>query len=122
MAWPRRFHAPGWTFTFADGYACAVISVAPSPTGKLFATGSGDMRARIWRSVLFSAYCALLYLTTLSVSTLVSPTVIRPLWVLERCDWLFRLKMLIWLPFFAPEFQIASHVGADLYHEPQLSP
>ena len=26
-----------------------VISVAPSPTGNLFATGSGDMRARIWR-------------------------------------------------------------------------
>jgi hypothetical protein len=29
----------------------AVISVAPSPTGGLFATGSGDMRARIWRLV-----------------------------------------------------------------------
>lgn len=28
-----------------------VISVAPSPTGNLFATGSGDMRARIWRWV-----------------------------------------------------------------------
>ena len=28
-----------------------VISVAPSPTGELFATGSGDMRARIWRFV-----------------------------------------------------------------------
>lgn len=27
----------------------AVISVAPAPTGNLFATGSGDMRARIWR-------------------------------------------------------------------------
>jgi glucose repression regulatory protein TUP1 len=26
-----------------------VISVAPSPTGGVFATGSGDMRARIWR-------------------------------------------------------------------------
>lgn len=26
-----------------------VISVAPSPTKNLFATGSGDMRARIWR-------------------------------------------------------------------------
>ena len=26
-----------------------VISVAPAPTGNLFATGSGDMRARIWR-------------------------------------------------------------------------
>lgn len=29
----------------------AVISVAPSPMGGLFATGSGDMRARIWRLV-----------------------------------------------------------------------
>lgn len=27
----------------------AVISVAPSPMGNLFATGSGDMKARIWR-------------------------------------------------------------------------
>jgi glucose repression regulatory protein TUP1 len=27
----------------------AVISVAPSPVGGLFATGSGDMKARIWR-------------------------------------------------------------------------
>ena len=27
----------------------AVISVAPSPVGTLFATGSGDMKARIWR-------------------------------------------------------------------------
>ena len=26
-----------------------VISVAPSPKGELFATGSGDMRARIWK-------------------------------------------------------------------------
>ena len=26
-----------------------VISVAPSPMGGLFATGSGDMKARIWR-------------------------------------------------------------------------
>ena len=25
-----------------------VISVAPSPSGGLFATGSGDMKARIW--------------------------------------------------------------------------
>ena len=28
---------------------CLVISVAPSPVGELFATGSGDMRARIWK-------------------------------------------------------------------------
>ena len=28
---------------------CSVISVAPSPQGELFATGSGDMRARIWK-------------------------------------------------------------------------
>lgn len=32
----------------------AVISVAPAPTGNLFATGSGDMRARIWRYVPLS--------------------------------------------------------------------
>lgn len=30
-----------------------VISVAPSPVGNLFATGSGDMKARIWRLALF---------------------------------------------------------------------
>jgi glucose repression regulatory protein TUP1 len=30
-----------------------VISVAPSPTGQLFATGSGDLRAKIWRLVTF---------------------------------------------------------------------
>lgn len=35
----------------ADNSGHLVISVAPSPTGELFATGSGDMRARIWRSV-----------------------------------------------------------------------
>ena len=29
-----------------------VISVAPSPKGELFATGSGDMRARIWKYVI----------------------------------------------------------------------
>lgn len=29
-----------------------VISVAPSPQGELFATGSGDKAARIWRLVL----------------------------------------------------------------------
>jgi hypothetical protein len=28
---------------------CPVISIAPSPTGKLFATASGDLRARIWK-------------------------------------------------------------------------
>lgn len=39
-----------------------VISVAPSPSGGLFATGSGDMRARIWRSVL--SWC--LHLPTIS--------------------------------------------------------
>lgn len=32
-------------------YLVPVISVAPSPSGNLFATGSGDMRARIWRFV-----------------------------------------------------------------------
>lgn len=30
-----------------------VISVAPSPTGSMFATGSGDCRARIWRLVFY---------------------------------------------------------------------
>ena len=30
-------------------FAALVISVAPCPTGELFATGSGDMKARIWR-------------------------------------------------------------------------
>ena len=29
-----------------------VISVAPSPKGELFATGSGDMRARIWKYIV----------------------------------------------------------------------
>lgn len=38
--------------TLANAPRLSVISVAPSPTGKLFATGSGDMRARIWRQVL----------------------------------------------------------------------
>ena len=32
----------------------AVISVAPSPMGTLFATGSGDMKARIWRYMPYS--------------------------------------------------------------------
>ena len=31
------------------GVCLLVISVAPSPMGQLFATGSGDMKARIWR-------------------------------------------------------------------------
>jgi general transcriptional corepressor TUP1 len=31
-----------------QGHKNSVISVAPCPTGSLFATGSGDMRARIW--------------------------------------------------------------------------
>ena len=34
-----------------QGHKNSVISVAPSPTGNMFATGSGDMKARIWRSV-----------------------------------------------------------------------
>ncbi|KAB8252371.1 WD40-repeat-containing domain protein [Aspergillus flavus] len=34
------------------GHENSVISVAPSPTGSLFATGSGDMSARIWRYIL----------------------------------------------------------------------
>lgn len=35
-----------------QGHKNSVISVAPSPVpGGLFATGSGDMRARIWRFV-----------------------------------------------------------------------
>jgi general transcriptional corepressor TUP1 len=31
-----------------QGHKNSVISVAPCPTGNLFATGSGDMKARIW--------------------------------------------------------------------------
>ena len=31
-----------------QGHKNSVISVAPSPTGGLFATGSGDKEARIW--------------------------------------------------------------------------
>ena len=34
-----------------QGHKNSVISVAPCPTGALFATGSGDMKARIWRYV-----------------------------------------------------------------------
>lgn len=40
-----------------QGHKNSVISVAPSPVqGGLFATGSGDMRARIWRFVLSEHY------------------------------------------------------------------
>jgi len=40
-------HAMMW---LVSGLICiAVISVAPSPMDGLFATGSGDMKARIWR-------------------------------------------------------------------------
>ena len=35
--------------TRVDSNVSLVISVAPSPTGGVFATGSGDMRARIWK-------------------------------------------------------------------------
>lgn len=31
-----------------QGHKNSVISVAPCPTGHMFATGSGDMKARIW--------------------------------------------------------------------------
>lgn len=41
----------GW---FADFLFFAVISVAPSPMGGLFATGSGDMKARIWRYSIYN--------------------------------------------------------------------
>ena len=41
----------GNTQLMLQGHKNSVISVAPSPQGRLFATGSGDMRARIWRSV-----------------------------------------------------------------------
>lgn len=40
--------------TYADICACTVISVAPSPMGGLFATGSGDMKARIWRYSVYN--------------------------------------------------------------------
>src|SRR5215472_6621859 len=45
-------------WTDADGYA--VNSVAHSPTGNLFATGSSDLCARIWRYVLIG-HISLLY-------------------------------------------------------------
>ena len=41
--WYIKMSVPLTTITFK------VISVAPSPQGELFATGSGDMRARIWK-------------------------------------------------------------------------
>lgn len=44
-------HLPGQnsSLTKANTRSHTVISVAPSPNGGLFATGSGDMKARIWR-------------------------------------------------------------------------
>lgn len=39
----------GNTQVMLQGHKNSVISVAPSPTGNYFATGSGDMRARIWQ-------------------------------------------------------------------------
>jgi len=36
------------TLLMLQGHKNSVISVAPSPVGKLFATGSGDYKARIW--------------------------------------------------------------------------
>jgi len=38
----------GQTQLMLQGHKNSVISVAPSPTGNFFATGSGDTRARIW--------------------------------------------------------------------------
>jgi glucose repression regulatory protein TUP1 len=32
-----------------QGHKNSVISVSPSPNGDLFATGGGDLRARIWK-------------------------------------------------------------------------
>ena len=44
--------ATGEAQLMLQGHKNSVISVAPSPVrGGLFATGSGDMRARIWRYV-----------------------------------------------------------------------
>ncbi|KAL6719582.1 general transcription repressor [Lecanora helva] len=39
----------GDTQLMLQGHKNSVISVAPSPQGDFFATGSGDMRARIWK-------------------------------------------------------------------------
>ncbi len=38
----------GQTQLMLQGHKNSVISVAPSPAGSYFATGSGDTRARIW--------------------------------------------------------------------------
>ncbi|EPS41855.1 hypothetical protein H072_4188 [Dactylellina haptotyla CBS 200.50] len=38
----------GQTQLMLQGHKNSVISVSPSPVGKLFATGSGDYKARIW--------------------------------------------------------------------------
>ena len=38
----------GYTQLMLQGHKNSVISVAPSPAGTFFATGSGDTRARIW--------------------------------------------------------------------------
>jgi WD40 repeat protein len=47
-----------------QGHKNSVISVAPSPVqGGLFATGSGDMRARIWRFVLMMFFPCFSHLT-----------------------------------------------------------
>ena len=40
-----------WLRLWLTTVSYLVISVAPSPKGELFATGSGDMRARIWKYV-----------------------------------------------------------------------
>ena len=47
MSSAHKSHELPLRFAFTD--FDIVISVAPSPQGELFATGSGDMRARIWR-------------------------------------------------------------------------
>ena len=58
-----------WITSGLTGYlATTVISVAPSPMGGLFATGSGDMRARIWRSVLCKLVPSVIELTYVSLA------------------------------------------------------
>ena len=44
----------GITQLMLQGHKNSVISVAPSPAGNYFATGSGDMRARIWQYTPFN--------------------------------------------------------------------